>query len=116
MATRLREAGHEVGVLARTREASARARSAGLEAAATIAETCRDAQVVLVCVFTDAQVRDTCFGADGIVAAVAAGGYVVIHTTGSPTTAEEVAVRSSVPTVRRSFTPGRWGTGSGSSW
>jgi len=91
MATRLREAGHEVGVLARTRETSARARSAGLEAAATIAETCRGAQVVLVCVFTDAQVRDTCLGADGIVAAVAAGGYVVIHTTGSPTTAEEVA-------------------------
>jgi len=91
MATRLREAGQEVGVLARTQEASARARSAGLRAASTIAETCRAVQVVLVCVFTDAQVRETCLGADGIVAAVAAGGYVVIHTTGSPTTAEEVA-------------------------
>jgi 3-hydroxyisobutyrate dehydrogenase-like beta-hydroxyacid dehydrogenase len=91
MAVRLGDAGHEVGVLARTEEASARARSAGLRAAATVAEACRDVQVVLVCVFTDAQVREACLGADGVVAAVAGGGCVVIHTTGSPATAQEVA-------------------------
>jgi 3-hydroxyisobutyrate dehydrogenase-like beta-hydroxyacid dehydrogenase len=91
MALRLSDAGHDVGVLTRNDPASTRAHAAGLRAAPTIAETCRGAQVVIVCVFTDAQVRETCLGADGIVESVDIGASIVIHTTGSPTTAEEVA-------------------------
>ena len=46
-----------------------------------------------VCVFTDEQVRQICL-ADGLVAAMPAGSILVLHTTGSPRTAEAIAERA----------------------
>ncbi len=50
----------------------------------------RDAEAVVLCVFTDEQVRQVCL-ADGLVAAMPAGSTLVLHTTGSPRTAEAIA-------------------------
>ena len=51
---------------------------------------CADADVVVVCVFTDEQVREVCL-ADGVIAAMPAGSALVLHTTGSPRTVESIA-------------------------
>ena len=51
---------------------------------------CADADVVIVCVFTDEQVRDVCL-AEGLIAAMPAGSALVLHTTGSPRTVESIA-------------------------
>jgi 3-hydroxyisobutyrate dehydrogenase-like beta-hydroxyacid dehydrogenase len=46
-----------------------------------------------VCVFTDEQIREVCL-ASGLLDAMPGGAVLVIHTTGSPRTAEEIAVRA----------------------
>jgi 3-hydroxyisobutyrate dehydrogenase len=47
---------------------------------------------VVVCVFTDDQVRDVCLDG-GLLAAMAPGATLVVHTTGSPDTARQLATR-----------------------
>jgi 3-hydroxyisobutyrate dehydrogenase-like beta-hydroxyacid dehydrogenase len=91
MVLRLQGAGHDVCVLTRSAEATERARSAGLATASTTAEACAGAELAVVCVFTDEQVRDVCLAPEGIVATLPAGAAIAIHTTGSPTTAEAIA-------------------------
>ncbi len=51
-----------------------------------------DAEAVVVCVFTDDQVQQLCLR-DGLVAALAPDAVLVVHTTGSPRTAEAIAAR-----------------------
>jgi 3-hydroxyisobutyrate dehydrogenase-like beta-hydroxyacid dehydrogenase len=75
MVRRLVGAGHEVRVLRRTDEK---------------AEAVTELDVVILCLFTDDQVRQLCFE-DGLAAAMAPGAVLVNHTTGSPRTAEELA-------------------------
>jgi 3-hydroxyisobutyrate dehydrogenase-like beta-hydroxyacid dehydrogenase len=94
MAVRLRDAGHEVCVLARTDEAAARAKQAGFHSANFIAGVVMDAELVIVCVFTDAQVREVCLSGGGIVDSLAPGGIIITHTTGSPTTVADIASRA----------------------
>jgi 3-hydroxyisobutyrate dehydrogenase-like beta-hydroxyacid dehydrogenase len=94
MAVRLRDAGHEVCVLARTDEAAARAKAAGFHSANFIAGVVIEAEIAIVCVFTDAQVREVCLAGGGIVDSLAPGGIIVTHTTGSPTTVDEIAARA----------------------
>ena len=48
------------------------------------------ADVVIVCVFTDEQVREVCLEGD-LLAGMAPGAVLLIHTTGSPRTAESIA-------------------------
>ena len=88
---RLVQAGHELRVLARsadTRDALARE---GVRVAADLPDVAHDADVVLVCVHTDEQVRAVCL--DGGLDGGLTGGTVVVHTTGSPHTAEAIARR-----------------------
>jgi 3-hydroxyisobutyrate dehydrogenase-like beta-hydroxyacid dehydrogenase len=91
MVLRLRDAGHELTVLCRSEQARARAAAAGVAAAPSIAQACAAAALVVVCVFTDDQVADVCLGPGGVVESAQRGSTVVIHTTGSPMTAEAVA-------------------------
>jgi 3-hydroxyisobutyrate dehydrogenase-like beta-hydroxyacid dehydrogenase len=90
MVLRLRDAGHELTVLCRSEQARARAAAAGVAAAPSIAQACA-AALVIVCVFTDDQVADVCLRPGGVVDSARRGSTVVIHTTGSPMTAEAVA-------------------------
>jgi len=93
MVRRLVDAGHDVRVLGRTDEARAAITELGAVAVANVAEAAADAEVVVVCVFTDDQVKRVCFE-DGLLAAMPSGAAVVLHTTGSPRTAEAIAAHA----------------------
>ncbi|GAY19380.1 NAD(P)-dependent oxidoreductase [Mycobacterium sp. shizuoka-1] len=90
MARRLADAGHEIKVLGRTPEKRRAAEELGTTAVATLAELTDAAEAVVICVFTDEQVRQVCL-TDGLLAGMRPGSVLVVHTTGSPRTAEAVA-------------------------
>jgi 2-hydroxy-3-oxopropionate reductase len=93
MVARLAAAGHHhVRVLGRTDEKRSAIAELGAEAVDDIAAVSAAADVVVVCVFTDDQVREICL-TDGLIAAMPAGSALVLHTTGSPRTVETVAER-----------------------
>jgi len=90
MVARLVEGGHQVAVLGRSDEKRASIPELGARAVAEVSAVCADADVVIVCVFTDEQVRDVCL-AEGLIAAMPPGSALVVHTTGSPRTVESIA-------------------------
>ena len=83
---RLVAAGYKPTVLTRRPEARAAAEAAGLRCADTVAETVRDAQVVLTVVFDDEQLRTAALGPAGVIAAMPADAILVQHTTCDPAT------------------------------
>jgi 3-hydroxyisobutyrate dehydrogenase len=93
MVSRLLAAGHPVRALGRTDEK----RSAVAELGATPVpdlDSLADADVVVLCVFTDDQVVELCL--DGpLAASMRPGSTLVLHTTGSPRTAQAIAERFS---------------------
>jgi 3-hydroxyisobutyrate dehydrogenase-like beta-hydroxyacid dehydrogenase len=93
MVARLVESGHEVAVLGRTAEKRSAIAQLGAAAVADTAEVSAQANAVLVCVFTDEQVRQVCLD-DGLLATMSPGSALVVHTTGSPRTVETIAVRA----------------------
>lgn len=93
MVRRLVDAGHDVTVLGRTPEKLTAAAELGASPAENLAELGRDADAVVVCVFTDDQVRQVCL-TDDLLGAMPAGSVLVLHTTGSPRTAEAIAERA----------------------
>ncbi|RDH78421.1 NAD(P)-dependent oxidoreductase [Mycolicibacterium moriokaense] len=92
MVRRLAEAGHEVRALGRTPEKQSAVSDLGAVAVSDPAAAADSAEAVVVCVFTDEQVRQLCLD-DGLVAAMSPGSVLVIHTTGSPRTAAAIAGR-----------------------
>jgi 2-hydroxy-3-oxopropionate reductase len=98
MVARLVAAGHDVCVLGRSDEKRSAIAQLGADAVADIAAVGAAADAVVVCVFTDEQVRQVCL-ADGLVAAMPAGSALVLHTTGSPRTVESIAERASAHDV-----------------
>ena len=93
MVARLADAGNQVRVLGRSAEKRSAIAELGADAVDEIAAVCADAEAVVLCVFTDEQVRQVCL-VDGLVAAMPAGSALVLHTTGSPRTADAVAERA----------------------
>jgi 3-hydroxyisobutyrate dehydrogenase len=93
MVSRLVGAGHDVRVLGRTDEKRSAASQLGASPVATAAEAVSAADVVVVCVFTDEQVHQVCLD-DDLIAAMPRGSTLVLHTTGSPHTAESLAARA----------------------
>jgi 3-hydroxyisobutyrate dehydrogenase-like beta-hydroxyacid dehydrogenase len=91
MVQRLVAAGHEVGVLGRTDEKRSAIGDLGAEPASDLASVAGGADAVVVCVFTDEQVRRVCLD-DGLLAAMEPGSILILHTTGSPNTARDLAV------------------------
>ncbi|HEX3959847.1 MAG TPA: NAD(P)-binding domain-containing protein [Trebonia sp.] len=87
---RLVGAGHEVTVLGRSPEVRKASQSAGARPVADASGVADKADVVCVCVFSDEQVRSIALD-DGLVAAMPGGSTLVIHTTGSPRTAQVIA-------------------------
>ena len=92
MVCRLVGAGHEVRALGRTPEKCEAVEELGATAVTDLAAAAEGADAVIVCVFTDEQVRQVCLESD-LVAAMPPGAVLVIHTTGSPRTAEAIAAR-----------------------
>lgn len=93
MVRRLVGAGHDVRVLGRTPEQLSAAKDLGATPTDGLAELAREADAVVVCVFTDEQVRQVCL-TDDLLGAMPSGSVLVLHTTGSPRTAEAIADRA----------------------
>jgi 3-hydroxyisobutyrate dehydrogenase-like beta-hydroxyacid dehydrogenase len=92
MVRRLVDAGHQVNALGRTLEKCRAVEDLGAHPVAEPAAVADGADAVIVCVFTDEQVRQVCLDSD-LAAAMKPGAVLVVHTTGSPRTAEAIAAR-----------------------
>lgn len=92
MVRRLVAAGHDVRVQGRSAEARAALAGEGAQVVAGLADVAAGADVVLVCVSTDDQVRQVCLDS-GLPAVMPGGAVLVVHTTGSPDTVQAVAAR-----------------------
>ena len=95
MVRRLVDAGHQVRALGRTDEKCAALRDLGAEAVTDMRAVGEDAEVVVVCVFTDDQVQQVCLHSE-LLSAMAPGSVLVVHTTASPRTVETIAAKSGV--------------------
>ncbi len=92
MVRRLVAAGHDVTVLGRSDEKYASATELGATPVRDTAATAENADAVVVCVFTDDQVKQLCLDGD-LVEKMRPGATLVVHTTGSPRTAQAIAQR-----------------------
>ena len=92
MVRRLTEAGHHVRALGRSREKCEAISQLGAGAVTHLADVADDAEAVIVCAFTDEQVREICLDSE-LLARMAPDCVLVLHTTGSPRTAEALAAR-----------------------
>jgi 3-hydroxyisobutyrate dehydrogenase len=91
MARHLANAGHDVTVYNRTTaKAEAWVAAHGGRAAATPAEAARGAEVVLMCVGNDDDVRSVVLGETGALGAMSPGSVLVDHTTASADVAREL--------------------------
>lgn len=93
MVARLVGAGHDVRALGRTAQKRADLEQLGARAAHDVAAVVAQAGVVVVCVFSDDQVREVCLG-DGLRNTIPAGSVLVVHTTVSPMTMDAIAAHS----------------------
>jgi len=96
MARRIHAAGFPLHVFARRAEVLDEARTFGatpLESLGALGESC---DVVIVCVYSDDQVREVALGAEGVVEHMRPGSVFVNHTTGRPDTARTVAEAAAV--------------------
>ena len=93
MVTRLVAAGHDVGVLGRTAEKRGDLEALGARAVGEVTEVAARADVVVLCVFTDEQVREICLDA-ALPAIMPPGSALVVHTTASPGTIGAIAAHA----------------------
>jgi 3-hydroxyisobutyrate dehydrogenase-like beta-hydroxyacid dehydrogenase len=93
MVARLVEAGHDVRVLCRSTDKRAAISESGAKAEADPAAVADGADAVVVCVFTDEQVHEVCLNGD-LLAGMATGSALVVHTTGSPRTVGAIAAQA----------------------
>ncbi|OBI14104.1 6-phosphogluconate dehydrogenase [Mycobacterium sp. E2327] len=93
MVVRLIDAGHDVGALARSDEQHRDLGWLGARAVGEVGELGPWADVVVVCVFTDEQVRQVCLD-DALLPTMRPGSTLVVHTTASPETIEAIAARA----------------------
>jgi len=91
MVRRLVDAGVPTTVYARRAEVRDEFARAGVPVVAALADAARDADVVIVCVYSDKEVDEVALGADGLIASMAPGAIIALHTTGSPATAKRLA-------------------------
>jgi 3-hydroxyisobutyrate dehydrogenase-like beta-hydroxyacid dehydrogenase len=99
MVGRLVAAGHRVQVLGRSAQARETLAADGARAVTSAAVAAAGAAAVLVCVYTDEQVRDVCLGT-GMLAGMPGGSVLVVHTTCRPRTIEAVAGRAAPHGIR----------------
>lgn len=97
MVLRLLGAGHRLLVYSRRDEVKDRLTARGARAVGSVAEVAAHSDILLTCLFSDAQLRETGLGPDGFIANAKAGSVFVSHTTGSVATLE--ALRDSAPSA-----------------
>lgn len=95
MVERLLGAGHDVAVYARRDDVRARLAQRGATVAASVADLARHSDILVACLFSDAQLRDTGLGPDGFIANLKPGSVFVSHTTGTLATLQ--ALQDSAP-------------------
>src|ERR1700728_97648 len=83
MIGRLLGAGHDVVVCARREEVRRRLAAKGAALADSAADLARGSDVLISCLFSDAQLRETGIGPDGFIANAKPGAVFVSHTTGT---------------------------------
>ncbi|MEU5755909.1 NAD(P)-dependent oxidoreductase [Streptomyces sp. NPDC047829] len=93
MVRRLVRAGHRVRVYVRGVQAWEAVVRSGAEPVTSLTGAARGVDAVLVCVLTDAQVREVCLDDGGLRAALPAGAVIGVHTTGDPRTVRALADR-----------------------
>jgi 2-hydroxy-3-oxopropionate reductase len=98
MVARLVEAGHDVQALGRSAEKRAAIASLGAMVVADTAAVSMQADVVVICVFSDEQLHRVCLGSN-LLTTMAPGSALVVHTTGSPRTVEAIATRATLHDV-----------------
>ncbi len=91
MVARLCGAGFPVTFYARRTETLDAGQRLGAEPALSPTAVAAVADVVILCLYSDAQVRELALGADGIAHALQRDAILVIHTTGDPRAAAEIA-------------------------
>jgi 3-hydroxyisobutyrate dehydrogenase-like beta-hydroxyacid dehydrogenase len=91
MLRRLIDAGVPTTVYARRAEVRDEFEHAGVPVVAALSDAARAADVVIVCVYSDNEVDEVALGADGLIASMAPGAILALHTTGSPATAMRLA-------------------------
>jgi 3-hydroxyisobutyrate dehydrogenase-like beta-hydroxyacid dehydrogenase len=99
MVERLLGAGHDVVVYARREEARRRMEADGAAIADSVADLARDSDILISCLFSDAQLRETGRGPDGFIANAKPGAVFVSHTTGTLPTLEALRDSSPLPPV-----------------
>jgi 3-hydroxyisobutyrate dehydrogenase len=92
MAARALEAGHELTAYARGK-GQAETEAKGGKLIADYVTVAKDCDVLGVCVFSDAQLREALLDS-GALAAMKPGAVLAIHTTGSPALARELAAKA----------------------
>ncbi|SPM40437.1 3-hydroxyisobutyrate dehydrogenase or related beta-hydroxyacid dehydrogenase [Mycobacterium numidiamassiliense] len=93
MVARLVAAGHDVRAFGRNAESRRDLEQLGAGVAHDVAKAAAQADVVVLCVFSDEQVRQVCLDS-ALLPAIPSGAALVVHTTASPTTIEAVAVHA----------------------
>ena len=91
MVERLLAAGHDVQVHARRPEVRAALSAAGARVVDTSREASSGAELVIACLFSDAQLREACAGPDGALAGLRKGAVLATHVTGTRATVASVA-------------------------
>jgi 3-hydroxyisobutyrate dehydrogenase-like beta-hydroxyacid dehydrogenase len=84
MVHRLRDAGWPVLAVARRPDVRARLAASGAELGGTVREVAAGADVLVLCLFDDAQVREVALGPDGAAGHLRPGSVLVNHTTVTP--------------------------------
>jgi 3-hydroxyisobutyrate dehydrogenase-like beta-hydroxyacid dehydrogenase len=100
MVSRLLAAGHDVLLYARRDDVRDRLASQGAALADSIADVARRSDILISCVFSDAQLREIGLGSNGVIANAKTGAVFVSHTTGTVATLKALADSSaSAPVI-----------------
>ena len=91
MVKRLLGAGHHVLVHARRHDVGDRLSNAGAALADSVADLSARSDVLISCLFSDAQLQEVAWGPDGLAANAKPGSVFVSHTTGSVSTLTSLA-------------------------
>jgi 3-hydroxyisobutyrate dehydrogenase-like beta-hydroxyacid dehydrogenase len=93
MIARLVEAGHHVRAVGRSPEKRDAVEKLGATGVQDVEDAAHDADIVIICVFTDEQVQRVCLESE-LIPSMKPGSVIVVHTTGSPQTTKAVAAKA----------------------
>jgi 3-hydroxyisobutyrate dehydrogenase-like beta-hydroxyacid dehydrogenase len=90
MARRVLAQGYQLTFYSRKREVRSELVGLGGRDGQSLAGVANTSDIVIICVYDDAGVREVCLGTDGVIGHMRAGSVLVNHTTGDPATARSL--------------------------